>query len=59
MLGLHADARDLGLGALVGVEDDLPTPDLDPHSAELRRAFAALTTTRKDLVLRVARELAE
>lgn len=58
-LGEIADALDLGLGALVGVEGDLPKPDLDPQEAELLRALGGLTSTRKDLLLRLARELAE
>ena len=58
-LGEIADALDLGLGALIGVEADLPKPDLDPQEAELLRAFAGLSSPRKDLLLRLARELAE
>ena len=57
-LGEIADALDLGLGALIGIEGDLPRPDLDPQSAELLRVFSKLTAGRQDLVLRLARELA-
>jgi transcriptional regulator with XRE-family HTH domain len=58
-LGLVADALGLGLGQLVGVEADLPKPDLTPQEAELLRGFASLSAARRDLVLRLVRELAE
>jgi len=54
-----ADALGLGLGHLVGVEADLPKPDLAPQEAELLRGFEKLATARRDLVLRLVRELAE
>ncbi len=57
-LGLIADALDLGLGHLVGVEADLPKPDLGPQQAELLRGFNTLTEVRRDLVLRLVGELA-
>lgn len=57
-LGLIAEALDLGLGHLLGTDLDLPKPDLTPPELELLRAFDALTAARKDLVLRLARELA-
>jgi len=58
-LGMIADALGIGLGQLVGVEADLTTPDLSAQEAELLRAFAGMSENRRDLVLRVARELAE
>ncbi len=58
-LGLIADALGLGLGALIGIEVDLPRADLDPQAAELLRVFSKLAAGRQDLVLRLARELAE
>lgn len=58
-LGLIADALDLGLGNLIGVEGDLPTPGTSPQEAELLRGFSSLGDARRDLVLRLVRELAE
>ena len=58
-LGLIADALDLGLGHLVGVEADLAKPDLAPQEAELLRGFGKLPAGKRDLVLRLVRELAE
>ena len=58
-LGLIADALGLGLGHLVGVEADLPKPDLDPKESELLRGFDSLSAARRDLVLRLVRELAD
>ena len=58
-LGLIADALGLGLGHLVGVEADLPKPDLAPQEAELLRGFVKLPVAKRDLVLRLVRELAE
>ncbi len=57
-LGLIADALDLGLGTLVGVEADLPRPVLHPQEAELLRGFSVLSEARRDLVLRLVGELA-
>lgn len=56
-LGEIAGALDLGLGALIGVENDLPTPALDPQEAELLRGFGKLPGHRRDLVLRLIEEL--
>lgn len=58
-LALIADALGLGLGHLVGVEADLPKPDLAPQEAELLRGFVKLPAPKRDLVLRLVRELAE
>lgn len=56
-LALIADALDLGLGHLLGADVDLPTPALKPDELELLRAFGDLSAARKDLLLRLAREL--
>ena len=58
-LGAIADALGLGLGHLVGVEADLPKPGLDPKEAELLRGFGKLSAAKRDLVLRLVRELAD
>ena len=56
-LGLIADALGLGLGHLVGVESDLPKPDLAPQEAELLRGFGKLPAQRRDIILRLVRDL--
>lgn len=58
-LGRIAEALELGLGELLGVERDLPEPEHGPEEAELLRCFGDLSATRRDLVLRLARELRE
>lgn len=58
-LGLIADALDLGLGHLVGVETKLPKPKVAPQEAELLRGFGTLSESRRDLVLRLVRELGQ
>lgn len=57
-LGRIAEALGLGLGQLLGVEAELPEPAATPKEAELLRGFASLTEARRDLVLRLVRELA-
>ena len=56
-LALIADALDLGLGHLVGVESDLPKADLAPQEAELLRGFGRLPVQRRDIILRLVRDL--
>jgi len=58
-LGLISDALDFGLGELIGVEADLPKPGLSPQEAELLRGFGMLAAAKRDLVLRLVRELAD
>ena len=58
-LALIADALGLGLARLVGIEADLPKADLAPQEAELLRGFGKLPAAKRDLVLRLVRELAE
>ncbi|GMV42250.1 MAG: hypothetical protein AMXMBFR64_39660 [Myxococcales bacterium] len=52
-----ADVLGVGLGDLLDVGRELPTPEHSAEELELLRGFAALTTTRRDLVIRLVREL--
>lgn len=58
-LHLIAQALGLGLGELLGAEQTLPTPTLSPQETALLREFALLSEGRRDLLLKLARELAE
>ena len=53
-----ADALGVGLGDLLDVERDLPGVEHGPEQAELLRGFDKLTPNRRELVLRLLRELA-
>ena len=53
-----ADALGVGLGDLLDVERDLPSSEHGPEEAELLRAFDKLDPNRRELVLRLLRELA-
>ena len=58
MLSKIADVLGIGLGDLLDAERDLPVADTTPEEAELHRLFGSLSATGRDLVLRLARELA-
>ena len=53
-----AEALDVGLGDLLDVDRELPKTEHGPNELELLRAFARLTDARRDLVLKIVRELA-
>ena len=53
-----ADALGVGLGDLLDVQRPLPESTTPPEAAELVREFTALSAPRRDLVLRLVRELA-
>ena len=57
-LGRVAEALGVGLGDLLDVKRDLPTIEHGPEHAELLRGFDALSAGRRELVLRLVRELA-
>ena len=48
----------VGLGDLLDVERDLPAAEHTPEATELLRLFSGLTASQKDVLLRLARELA-
>ena len=56
-LATIADALGVSLGDLLDVQTELPTPDYGPEELELLRGFGTLTDGRRDLVLRLVREL--
>ena len=56
-LGMIADALNLGLGHLIGIDADLPQPELSPQEIELLRGFGTLSAGRRDLVIRLIEEL--
>jgi len=58
-LGRMAEALDVGLGDLLDVQRDIAAPEHPPETAELVRLFGGLDRGKRDLVLRLARELAE
>jgi len=53
-----ADALGVGLGDLLDVQRPLPESEQPPEAAELVREFTGLSAPRRDLVLRLVRELA-
>jgi transcriptional regulator with XRE-family HTH domain len=57
-LAAIAEALDVGLGDLLDVARDIPAPEHGPEELELLRGFASLPDARRDLVLRIVRELA-
>ena len=58
-LAAIAETLEIGLGDLLDMERDLVAPEYGPDELELLRTFARLTDARRDLVLRLARELAQ
>ena len=52
------EVLEVGLGDLVDPERELPEPKNSPQEAELVRVYSSLTRKRKNLLLRLARELA-
>ena len=52
-----AGALEVGLGDLLDVDRDLPSPEHGPEELELLRGFSGLSGSRRDLVLRLVREL--
>ena len=46
---------EVGLGDLLNIERDLPEPE--PEEAELLRGFDRLSPARRDLLLKLVREL--
>lgn len=58
-LAMIADALGIGLGHLVGIDEDLPKPVLSGQEQELLRGFQGLSEVRRDLVLRLVRELGQ
>jgi len=57
-LGRIADALKVSLGDLVDGSRSLPAPKQSPQEAELLRLYGQLTKSRRQLLLRLARELA-
>lgn len=57
MLARIADALGVGLGDLLDLQRDLPEPGHGPEEAELLRAYTGMTKARRQLLLRLAREL--
>jgi len=53
-----ADALGVGLGDLLDVQRPLPESEQPPEAAELVREFTGLSAPRRELVLRLVRELA-
>ncbi len=56
-LAAIADALEIGLGDLLDVDRTLPEPEHGPDELELLRGFSGLTGPRRELVLRLVREL--
>ena len=56
-LGRMAAALEVSLGDLLDVERELPATEHGPEQAELLRGFDKLEAGRRDLVLRLVREL--
>lgn len=52
-----ADVVGVGLGDLLDTHRELPAAKHDPDEAELLRAYSSLSRTRRQLLLRLAREL--
>jgi len=52
-----ADALGVGLGDLLDVKRDAPAPKHAPDEAELLRLYGKLPDNKRDIVLRLAREL--
>ena len=48
----------MSLGDLLDAERDVPEPKHSPQETELVRVFGSLSRSRKNLLLRLARELA-
>ena len=59
MLANIAETLGMGLGDLVDVTRTVPTPEKSPDEAELLRLYGGLVPTARDVVLRLARELAK
>ncbi len=57
-LATVANALGLGLNELLDSKCDLPVPKHTPEAEELIRIFGTLEPTRRDLILRLAREFA-
>lgn len=53
-----AEALQVSLGDLLDAEREVAEPSHSPQEAELVRAFSSLSRSRKNLLLRLARELA-
>lgn len=53
-----SEALQVSLGDLLDAERDVPEPKHSPQEAELVRVFSSLSRSRKNLLLRLARELA-
>lgn len=56
-LAAVADVLDIGLGDLLDVERQLPAVEHAPEAAEALRLFDRLNPDRRDLVVRLMREL--
>jgi len=56
-LSMIAQALGIPLADLVGVEQEVPAPELSPEESELLRYFKQLSTSQRNTVLRVAKEL--
>lgn len=52
-----ADALGVGLGDLLDVQRDTPAPEHAPDEAELLRLYGKLPDNKRDIVLRLVRDL--
>lgn len=56
-LAAIADCLELALGDLLDIERPIPQTELSPDDAELLRLFRGLPSSKRDIVLRLARDL--
>lgn len=58
VLAVAADKLEVSLGDLLDVEREIPQPSRDPDEVELLQLYRSLGEERRDLALRLLREVA-